>query len=184
MRLSGLSPDWHQNHYYLNQFWFIVKLSLGNNILVKFEWKFKPFIQENVFENVVCEMAGILSQPQCVTMIHDIFTPVIQGHFHTSCWTHQVWSGQQTIDLLPDSLTNWVTGELEPNINTLRPRQDGRHFPDDSFKCKFFKENCCILIKVSLKCVRKGSLYNNSALVHIMAWRQTGDKPLSEPMMA
>ena len=24
---------------------------------------------------------------------------------------------------------------------------------------------------------------NNSALVHMMAWYQTGDKPLSEPMM-
>ena len=26
-------------------------------------------------------------------------------------------------------------------INTLRPRQDGRHFPDDTFKCIFLNEN-------------------------------------------
>ena len=26
-------------------------------------------------------------------------------------------------------------------INTLRPRQDGRHFPDDIFKCIFLNEN-------------------------------------------
>ena len=26
-------------------------------------------------------------------------------------------------------------------INTLRPRQDGRHFPNDIFKCIFFNQN-------------------------------------------
>ena len=70
-----------------------------------------------------------------------------------------------------------------PYINTLRPRQDGRHFADDIFTCIFFKENCCILIKFSLKYVRKGPIDNNPALVQIMAWRRPGDKPLSEPMM-
>ena len=68
-------------------------------------------------------------------------------------------------------------------FNTLRPRQDGRHFADDIFKCIFSNENCCILIKFSLKYVRKGPIDNNPALVQIMAWRRSGDKPLSEPMM-
>ena len=26
-------------------------------------------------------------------------------------------------------------------VNTLRPRQNGRHFPDDIFKCIFLNEN-------------------------------------------
>ena len=68
-------------------------------------------------------------------------------------------------------------------VNTLRPRQNGRHFPDDIFTCIFFNENCCILIKFSLKYIRKGPIDNNPALVQIMAWRRSGDKPLSEPMM-
>ena len=67
-------------------------------------------------------------------------------------------------------------------VNTLRSRQDGSHFADDIFTCIFFNENCCILIKFSLKYVRKGPIDNNSALVQIMAWRRSGDKPLSEPM--
>ena len=68
--------------------------------------------------------------------------------------------------------------------NTLRPpRQDGRHFADDIFTCIFFDENCCIFINFSLKYVRKGPIDNNPALVLIMAWRRSGDKPLSEPMM-
>ena len=68
-------------------------------------------------------------------------------------------------------------------FNTLRPRQDGRHFADDIFMCIFINENCCILIKFSLKYVRKGPIDNNPALVQIMAWRRPADKPLSEPMM-
>ena len=40
-----------------------------------------------------------------------------------------------------------------------------------------------ILIKIVLKFVPKGPISNVPALVHIMAWRRSGDKPLSEPMM-
>ena len=70
-----------------------------------------------------------------------------------------------------------------PRFNTLRPRQDGRHFADDILTCIFFNENGCILIRFSLKYVRRGSIDNNLALVQIMTWRRSGDKPLSEPMM-
>ena len=68
-------------------------------------------------------------------------------------------------------------------VNTLRPRQDGRHFPDDIFKCIFLNENIWISINVSLKFVPKGQINNIPALVQIMAWRRPGDKPLFEPMM-
>ena len=68
-------------------------------------------------------------------------------------------------------------------FNTLRPRQDGRHFADDIFRCILFNENGCILIRLSLKYVRKGSIDNSPALVQIMVWRRSSDKPLSEPMV-
>ena len=68
-------------------------------------------------------------------------------------------------------------------FNTLRPRQDGRHFPDDILKCIFLNENVWILLTISLKCVRKVRINNIPSLVQIMAWRRPGDKPLSEPMM-
>ena len=68
-------------------------------------------------------------------------------------------------------------------INTLRPRQNGRHFVDGTFKSIFMNENVWIQIKISLKFVPKGPINNNPAFVQIMAWRRSGDKPLSEPMM-
>ena len=76
-------------------------------------------------------------------------------------------------------------GLLDSNgpLNSLRPRPNRRHFADDIFKCIFENENEWISIKISLKFVPKGPIYNNPALVQIMAWRRPGDKPLSEPMM-
>ena len=68
-------------------------------------------------------------------------------------------------------------------FNTLRPRQNGRHFADDIFKCTFLNENVSIPVTISLKFVPKGAINNIPALVQIMVWRRSGDKPLSEPMM-
>ena len=67
-------------------------------------------------------------------------------------------------------------------FNTLRPRQDGRHFPD-IFKWIFVNENPWILIKISLTFVPRVPINNILVLVQIMAWRCPGDKPLSETMM-
>ena len=76
-------------------------------------------------------------------------------------------------------------GDSCHNINTLRPRQNGRHFSDDIFKCIFLNENVWISISILLQfyCKSKGSIRNIPALVQLMAWSRLGDKPLSEPML-
>ena len=90
-------------------------------------------IQENAFDNEVCQVSAILSGLQC--------------------------------------------------INTLRPWQNGRHFAGNFFKCIFLNQNVRIPIKMSLKFVLKGSVNNIPALVQIMAWSRSGDKPSTEPVM-
>ena len=60
-------------------------------------------------------------------------------------------------------------------INTWRPRQNGRHFPYDIFKCIFFSENVCILLKISLRFVPSGPINNIP--------QYSGAKPLSEPVV-
>ena len=62
-------------------------------------------------------------------------------------------------------------------FNSLRPRQNGRHFADDIFKCIFLNENVWIPIKISLKFVPKGQINDIPAFVQILAWRRPGDKP-------
>ena len=82
-------------------------------------------------------------------------------------------------EVITSVLLLWV----QWGVNTLRLWQDGRHFPDDIFKCIFLNENVLISIKSSLKFVPKGPFKNIPALVQIMAWHRPGDKPLSEPVM-
>ena len=69
------------------------------------------------------------------------------------------------------------------SFNALKPRLNGRHFPDDIFKWIFLNKNVCFSVEISLNFAPRGTINNNSALVQIMAWRRPGGKPLSEPMM-
>ena len=68
-------------------------------------------------------------------------------------------------------------------FNTLRPRQmdaiSQTTFSNAFSSMKMFE----FRLKISLKFVPKGPINNIPALVPIMAWRRSGDKPLSEPMM-
>ena len=54
-------------------------------------------------------------------------------------------------------------------VYALKPRQDGGHFADDTFKLTFFNWCVCILIEVSLKFVPKDSIDHKPALVQIMS---------------
>ena len=71
----------------------------------------------------------------------------------------------------------------QTTLNTLRQRQNGRHFPYDNFKWIFLNESVWISIGISLNVVTNGPINNIQALVRIMAWHRPGDKPLSEPVM-
>ena len=42
----------------------------------------------------------------------------------------------------------WLACNPYPFVNTLRPRQNGRHFADDMFKCIFLNENVWIPIEI------------------------------------
>ena len=52
--------------HYVNVCWNIVNWTLGNKLQWNFNRSSNIFIQENAFENVVCEKASILFWPQCV----------------------------------------------------------------------------------------------------------------------
>ena len=60
-------------------------------------------------------------------------------------------------------------------VNTLKPRQNGRYFPDDFCKWIFLNDNVWISIKISLKFVPECPINNIPALVQIMAWCRSGD---------
>ena len=80
----------------------------------------------------------------------------VEGRQGVLVWLANFPCTTLTINVFSMSLT-W--------LNTLRPRQNGRHFADDIFKCIFLIENVWIPIKSSLKFVPRGPIHNIPALV-------------------
>ena len=77
-------------------------------------------------------------------------------------------------------MSDWMWHRI---INPLRPRQNDRHFAGDILSHIFLNENFRISTKISLRFAPKGAINNIPSLVQIMAWRRSGEKSLSEPMM-
>ena len=75
---------WSALSHYLNHCWNITNSNLRN----KLQWNLKRnsciFLNENAFENVVCEMAAILSWPQCVN--GEYWKNRSLGREHCVCW--------------------------------------------------------------------------------------------------
>ena len=82
----------------------------------KFQWNFKHnsyiFIQENAFENVVCEMAAIFSRPQCVSIngmhMPEWCSPTVTCRNDTS----------QSKYILTAAL-QWLRRNMDHNLNSL-----------------------------------------------------------------
>ena len=69
-------------------------------------------------------------------------------------------------------------------LNILRPKLNGRHCTNDTFKCFFLNENIWFWIEMSLNLIHKGSFNSIPALVWIMGCGRPGHRPLSEPIMS
>ena len=82
-----------------------------------------------------------------------------------------IWNQMQLITYLVCAYQQNMIAHWQFPLNTLSPRQNGRYLISDIFKCIFMNENFCILIRISLKFVRKGPIDNTLALVQVMAWR-------------
>ena len=68
-------------------------------------------------------------------------------------------------------------------LNTLRPRQNCRHFADVIFRSICFNETVQMSLNISLRFVPKVRFNNTPAVVQVMAWGWAGTKQLSEPVM-
>ena len=114
-------------------------------------------------------MTAILSQPQCVNLV--ITVP-------TDAWAPN--SARPPVGLVLTTRVDvisfmclWQSLMLH-NINSP---------PLDKMATIFMNEKFCISIQISLAFLPKGPIDNKQALFQVMAWRWTGDKSLTEPML-
>ena len=104
--------------HYLNQWLNIVNWTLRNTFQWHLNRNLNIFIEENTFENVVCEMAAILFRPQCVktwVKLHSwklfLGNGLSPGH-------HQAITSTNA-DLLPIGNLGTKFGEIEINIQII-----------------------------------------------------------------
>ena len=98
----------------------------------------------------------------------------------TSWWylskTFHIWQAE--------TLHRHLRVEMVNTLTVIEAETKWPTFCSRYFQTHFLEWKLLILIQISLKFVPRGPLSNNPALVQIMAWCRTGDKPLSEPKMA
>ena len=93
-----------------------------------------------------------------------IYHPATQTIWSRRLWTVNHPKHMDCKQLIcSGSRLRWVT-----SVSTLRPWRNGRHFPDDIFKCIFLNEYVWILNTIWLKFVYKGLINNSTQLVQIM----------------
>ena len=97
LRLANIIGE--ATSHYLNQCCSIVNWTLNNKL--HFNRNSNIFLQENVFENVVCEMSAILSRPQCV----NVLVLCISSHPHL--WYCTSLSRPQCVNSLRPSDAIW-----------------------------------------------------------------------------
>ena len=100
-------------------------------------------------------------------------------------WVKSKFSGSLGSKWLQQQTHKYMFHSTWSLINTLRLRQNGRHFQDVFFQMHFLKWICMNFknfIKTLLKFVPKGPINNIPSLVQIRAWHWPGNKPLSQLM--
>ena len=136
------------------------------------------FFVDHVYDNVREVLNGVQTLrvhsggicDSSINALADISRPILWWQCINSSIVLYVFGRYQMEVILMANIyiQNW-------SLNTLRPRQNGRCFTQDTFKCIFLNENIWICTKISLTFVPKGPINNIPALVHIMAWRRLGD---------
>ena len=180
--LNVLRPVWHPGTTWTNaDLWSIRP---GGTYIHEIEFEIKKFLLKiYAFDSVITLENGSHFVQAWRHVKNDIDglvqerrnSSALAMELHLSCINPSIWN-RHIIVLL------WLL-LLTTKINSSPPGQNGRHFTDDNFKCIFMNEKFCILIPISLKFVPKGLIDNMSALVQVMAWCLTGDKPIPEPVM-
>ena len=88
---NGLSPGRHQAIIWTIADWNIVNWTHGNKLQWNFNRNSNIFIQENAFENVVCEMASICLRLNVLAPPWLPLGTVSSNAQHKLCWLSDRW---------------------------------------------------------------------------------------------
>ena len=176
--------------HYLNQCWDIVNWTLRKKLQWNINRNSNSFIQENAFENVVCEMAAILPRPQWVksndTMETINPTSMIICWEKTWHWLH--WS-YSPVTIFSQYFTHLKPSSVKIRINSLAPGRCCCNLKFVIFKLISRIDISKISFEIALRSAASGERQMTSLMIsqyNIGSGNglvPSGNKPLSEPML-
>ena len=101
---NGLAP-WTVPNHYLKQCWNNGNWTLKKKLQWNFNWNSNIFIQENVFELVICKMAAILSRGRIVKC-STVYTTILCSRF--------AWISSGSCRLVPTGSSLWTFIPVNP----------------------------------------------------------------------
>ena len=102
---------------------------------------------------------------------------------HEYKFANAIWKAVAILSRRHCRVINLPVWDGSDSFNSSSLGQRDHYFADDIFKCISLNEKFYISIRIALKSVPRGLFEDNLTLVQVMAWRQTGDKILPEPVM-
>ena len=160
-RLQQNKPNSKQNSSY----WPLYPLHL---ILSDIENIFQRTIQIPMpisYQSTECYLVYITTWNDSVRMLSIWLVEINLNDIYP--WSAPSHYLKQWRSIVNSNRRNKLQWNLRRNLynfgNTLRPRQNGRHVPDDIFKSIFLNENIWVLLKISPKFVPKVRIYTIAA---------------------
>ena len=138
--------------------------TLRINLHWNFNWKSYIFIQENSFENAVCQMATILHRPQCVNNYKSM---LLLHTWITNC--ERIRLARIRIYLRVGHVNNVLSQSVARRNYVCRPDQNGFHFANDIFQPLFRELIFPYFDSNFIEFCLLGPINNRSGLVLTMA---------------
>ena len=154
--------DWHERKYHFNQFWNLIKISL------------------------VGKVAGMLQPKSVITLKCQVgvgfggFSKVVATFNHMLGSFNLFMATTENVWIIP-SFQIW--GYVLNVLLTHLPWTKWLPFRRQHFQMHFHEWKLLYFDSNFTEVVPKDPIINKSALVQVMAWRRSGDKPLLESML-
>ena len=179
----------------LNQFWLFSHWWFETSTTISTPQSYSNLIPDSCFRILMKYLSILSGLSKVLRNEFALYNLVWHSFMHIRYLIRQIYLHSRVNERYESNLSALVVYFTTPSINASSlhgitnvfnsspSAQNGSHLADDIFKYIFMNEKFCIFLRISLKFVCEGPTYNKSVLVQVMAWRRTGDKPLSEPML-
>ena len=162
--LSNINSPWHSILLWRSTKRFIAYCNISTNWIY-----FVTKIAKNLKKSNILQGKKVIITAVICARVEDQLDEIIMNNWVIFCCSLfvafvclncdvQCYTAPSRCSIALHPTIYCTRADLLAELNTLRRKQDGRHFPDDIFKCNFLNENVWTPIKISMNFDPKGRI--------------------------